>query len=137
MSSAHGIVCTSLHVAPGQRIAVKGDIPPGAKGFVINLGKNRDDLLLHFNPRFDCHGDLRTIVCNSKNKGQWGTERRETNFPFQEGSSAEVFFTHDKKEVTITLPGNYQFKIPNDPAFEGIEFACVEGDFIFKGFSLA
>ncbi|XP_053111910.1 galectin-1 [Hemicordylus capensis] len=132
-----GIICTSLQVAPGQRISVKGDIPPGAKSFVINLGKNKDDLLIHFNARFDIHGDVRTIVCNSKNKGQWGKEHRETNFPFQEGSSAEVLFSHDKSEVTVTLPGHHQFKLPNAAGFEGIEYICLEGDIAFKGISLA
>ncbi|KAJ7330114.1 hypothetical protein JRQ81_016288 [Phrynocephalus forsythii] len=132
-----GIVCTNLRVAPGQRFSVKGEIPPGCKSFVINLGKSKDDLILHFNPRFDAHGDIKTIVCNSKSKGQWGKEHRETNFPFQEGNSVEVFFTHDKNEVTITLPGNHQFKVPNSAASEGIEYACVEGDFILKGISLA
>ncbi|XP_042325104.1 galectin-1 [Sceloporus undulatus] len=132
-----GIVCTSLRIAPGQRISVKGDVPSGAKSFVVNLGKSKDDLILHFNARFDAHGDIRTIVCNSKSKGKWGTEHRETNFPFQEGSSAEVFFAHDKNEVTITLPGNHQFKVPNASGSEGIEFACVEGDIAFKGLSIA
>ncbi|XP_063164490.1 galectin-1 [Candoia aspera] len=132
-----GIVCTNLHIAPGQRVAVKGDVLPGAKSFAINLGKTQDHLLIHLNARFDIHGDVRTIVCNSKNKGQWGKELRETNFPFQEGSSAEVIFTHDKKEVTVTLPGNHQFKFPNENGLEIIEFICTEGDLNFKGISLA
>ncbi|XP_020643411.2 galectin-1 [Pogona vitticeps] len=131
-----GIVCTNLLVAPGQRFSVKGDIPSGAKSFVVNLGKSKDDLMLHFNARFDAHGDIKTIVCNSKSKGQWGKEHRESNFPFQEGSTTEVFFTHDKNELTVTLPGNHQFKVPNSAALEGIEYACVEGDINFKGISL-
>nr|XP_056703147.1 galectin-1-like [Euleptes europaea] len=131
-----GITCTNLRIAPGQRIAVKGDIPAGAKSFVINLGKKDDDITMHFNPRFDAHGDIRTIVCNSKTGGQWGKEHRESNFPFQEGSVAEIIFSHDKNEVTVTLPGNQQFKVPNSSGHEGIEYICVDGDIVFKGVSL-
>ncbi|KAJ6658995.1 hypothetical protein lerEdw1_019632 [Lerista edwardsae] len=132
-----GITCNNLQVTPGQRVTVKGDVLPAAKSFVINLGKSAEELLLHFNARFDIHGDVRTIVCNSKNKGQWGKEHREPNFPFQEGSPAEVSFVHDKKDVTITLPGNLMFKVPNEPGFEGIQYICTDGDFTFKGLSLA
>ncbi|XP_003220996.1 galectin-1 [Anolis carolinensis] len=132
-----GFLCTNLNIPPGRRIAMKGNLSAGAKSFVVNLGKNKDDFILHFNGRFDAHGDTRTIVCNSKSKGQWGTELRESHFPFQEGSPAELFFTHDKKEVTITLPGNHQFKFPNALAAEGIEFICVEGDIDVTGISFA
>ncbi|XP_066490129.1 galectin-1 [Tiliqua scincoides] len=132
-----GVTCSNLQLKPGQRVAVKGDVQQGAKSFVINLGKNKDDLLLHFNARFDIHGDVRTIVCNSKNKGQWGKEHRESNFPFQEGSPTEVAFVHDKKETTITLPGNITFKVPNETGFEGIDFVCTDGDIAFKGLTLA
>uniref|UniRef100_A0A098M000 Galectin n=1 Tax=Hypsiglena sp. JMG-2014 TaxID=1550645 RepID=A0A098M000_9SAUR len=132
-----GIVCTSLSITPGQRITMKGDILSGCKSFAINLGKDKDNLLLHLNARFEAHGDIRTIVCNSRNKGQWGKELRESNFPFQEGGTFELSFLHDKKEVTITLPGNHQFKFPNDAGLETIEFICTEGEMNFKSISLS
>ncbi|XP_048358436.1 galectin-1 [Sphaerodactylus townsendi] len=131
-----GITCTNVRVAPGQRIAIKGDIPAGAKSFVVNLGKKDDQLILHFNPRFDAHGDVRTIVCNNKSGSQWGKEQRENTFPFQEGSVAEIIFSHDKNEVTVTLPGNHQFKFPNSAGHEGIEYICVDGDIGFRGITL-
>lgn len=58
--------------------------------FVLNLGKDSNNLCLHFNPRFNAHGDANTIVCNSKENGTWGTEQREPAFPFQPGSITEV-----------------------------------------------
>lgn len=58
--------------------------------FVLNLGKDSNNLCLHFNPRFNAHGDANTIVCNSKDDGTWGTEHREPAFPFQPGSITEV-----------------------------------------------
>lgn len=57
---------------------------------MLNLGKDSNNVCLHFNPRFDIHGDINTIVCNSKDGGAWGTEQRESVFPFQPGSVAEV-----------------------------------------------
>ncbi|KAG8138172.1 hypothetical protein E2320_004092 [Naja naja] len=131
-----GIVCTSLSIKPGQKVAVKGDIQSGCDSFVINLGKDQDNLALHFNARFNAHGDVRTIVCNSRNKGQWGKELRESNFPFQEGETIEVVFTHDKKEMNITLPGGHQFKFPNETGLENIEFICTEGGLNFRSLSL-
>lgn len=58
--------------------------------FVMNLGKDATLLGLHFNPRFDAHGDVNTIVCNSKKVEEWGAEHREAVFPFQKGGTAEV-----------------------------------------------
>uniref|UniRef100_A0A8D0H0T9 Galectin n=1 Tax=Sphenodon punctatus TaxID=8508 RepID=A0A8D0H0T9_SPHPU len=127
-----GVVCTNMGIKPGQRFGVKGDIAPGAKSFVLNLGKDANNLALHFNPRFDAHGDVRTIVCNSKKGEEWGAEHRESQFPFQEGSSVEVFFTHNKDAVTVTLPGNHHFKVPNALALPSIDYMAAEGDFKIK-----
>lgn len=56
----------------------------------MNVGKDSSTLMLHFNPRFDCHGDVNTIVCNSKEDGTWGEEDRKADFPFQHGDKIEV-----------------------------------------------
>lgn len=56
----------------------------------MNVGKDSNTLMLHFNPRFDCHGDVNTIVCNSKEDGVWGEEDRKADFPFQHGDKIEV-----------------------------------------------
>lgn len=58
--------------------------------FAVNVGKDSNTLMLHFNPRFDCHGDVNTIVCNSKEGGMWGEEDRKADFPFQHGDKVEV-----------------------------------------------
>lgn len=56
----------------------------------MNVGKDSSTLMLHFNPRFDCHGDVNTVVCNSKEDGMWGEEDRKADFPFQHGDKVEV-----------------------------------------------
>ncbi|NWS93305.1 LEG6 protein, partial [Toxostoma redivivum] len=85
-----GLVVTQLDVVPGECIKVKGKIEDDAQGFAVNVGKDSYTLMLHFNPRFDCHGDVNTIVCNSKEDGTWGEEDRKADFPFQQGDKIEV-----------------------------------------------
>ena len=57
---------------------------------MLNLGKDSNNLCLHFNPRFDMHGDINTIVCNGKDGEAWGAEQRGSASPFQPGSVVEV-----------------------------------------------
>ncbi|XP_053107687.1 16 kDa beta-galactoside-binding lectin-like isoform X2 [Hemicordylus capensis] len=84
------MTATGLKIQPGEGLEVKGKILPDAKDFAVNLGKDCDNLVLHFNPRFDNHGDVNTIVCNSKQDGAWGEEERDASFPFQQGEKAQV-----------------------------------------------
>ncbi|XP_042699499.2 galectin-1 isoform X1 [Chrysemys picta bellii] len=131
-----GLVCSNMGLKAGKRIGVKGEISAGAKSFVLNLGKDQANIVLHFNARFDIHGDVRTIVCNSMDKGEWGAEQRESAFPFQEGTNVEIFITHDPSNLTITLPNNHQFKFPNRLGLQVIDFLNAEGDFIIKSIQL-
>ncbi|XP_023574713.1 galectin-1 [Octodon degus] len=87
---ACGLVASNLNLKPGECLRVRGEVAPEAKSFVLNLGKDSNNLCLHFNPRFNAHGDTNTIVCNSKDGGAWGAEHREPAFPFQPGSVVEA-----------------------------------------------
>nr|XP_006118988.1 galectin-1 [Pelodiscus sinensis] len=131
-----GLVCTNIGLKAGKRVGVKGEISAGAKSFVLNLGKDPSSIVLHFNARFDVHGDVRTIVCNSKDKGEWGAEQRESAFPFQEGSQVEIFITHDMSNLTIDLPNHHQFKFPNRLGLKTIDYMNAEGDFTIKSVHL-
>ncbi|CAI9604007.1 unnamed protein product, partial [Staurois parvus] len=57
----------------GHSVEVEGFIPEGSKRFVINMGKDNNNLVVHFEPRFDFNGDKDKIVLNS----QAGTESGE------------------------------------------------------------
>lgn len=103
-----------------------------AKSFVLNLGKDSNNLCLHFNPRFNAHGDANTIVCNTKEDGTWGTEHREPAFPFQPGSITEVCITFDQADLTIKLPDGHEFKFPNRLNMEAINYMAADGDFKIK-----
>ncbi|XP_049627686.1 galectin-1 isoform X2 [Suncus etruscus] len=129
---ACGLVASNLNLKPGECLRVMGQVSPDAKSFVLNLGKDGDNLCLHFNPRFDAHGDANTIVCNSKDGGAWGAEQRETAFPFLPGSVAEVCITFGKEELTVTLPDGYSFKFPNRLSLDAISYMATDGDFKIK-----
>nr|4Y24_A Chain A, Galectin-1 [Homo sapiens]4Y24_B Chain B, Galectin-1 [Homo sapiens] len=127
-----GLVASNLNLKPGECLRVRGEVAPDAKSFVLNLGKDSNNLCLHFNPRFNAHGDANTIVCNSKDGGAWGTEQREAVFPFQPGSVAEVCITFDQANLTVKLPDGYEFKFPNRLNLEAINYMAADGDFKIK-----
>lgn len=130
--STQGLVASNLNLKPGECLKVRGEVAPDAKSFVLNLGKDSNNLCLHFNPRFNAHGDANTIVCNSKDDGTWGTEQRETAFPFQPGSITEVCITFDQADLTIKLPDGHEFKFPNRLNMEAINYMAADGDFKIK-----
>ncbi|XP_035395833.1 16 kDa beta-galactoside-binding lectin isoform X1 [Cygnus atratus] len=121
-----GLVVTQLDVEPGECIKVKGKILSDAKGFAVNVGKDSGTLVLHFNPRFDCHGDVNTVVCNSKEDGMWGEEDRKADFPFQHGDKIEICISFDATEVKVKLP-EAEFEFPNRLGMEKIQYLAVEG----------
>lgn len=55
--------------------------------FQIDLGADKDNLALHFNPRFK---DETAIICNSKHDSVWGDEERHDN-PFHPGATVKVW----------------------------------------------
>ncbi|XP_066217351.1 galectin-1 [Saccopteryx leptura] len=130
---ASGLVANNLNLKPGDCLRVRGEVAPDAKSFVLNLGKDGNNVGLHFNPRFNVYGDINTIVCNSKNDGTWGTEQRESDFPFQPGTVTEVCISLDQADLTIKLPDDYTFKFPNRLNLEAVDYLAVEGDFKIKG----
>ncbi|XP_016078749.1 PREDICTED: galectin-1 [Miniopterus natalensis] len=129
---ACGLVASNLNLKPGECLRVRGEVAPDAKSFVLNLGKDDNNVCLHFNPRFNIHGDINIIVCNSKNSGAWGTEQRESVFPFQPGSVTEVCISFDQADMIIKLSDGYTFKFPNRLNLEVINYLAAEGDLKIK-----
>uniref|UniRef100_A0A7N5K2I6 Galectin n=1 Tax=Ailuropoda melanoleuca TaxID=9646 RepID=A0A7N5K2I6_AILME len=107
------MVVSNLNLKPGKCVDIKGHVPEDSKGFAINLGKDSSAIALHFNPRFDHHGDVNTIVCNSKDAVGWGQEQRETAFPFKRGQKTQICIHFDKEQLTIKLEDGQEMKFPN------------------------
>ncbi|KAM9228975.1 galectin-1 [Dugong dugon] len=129
---ACGLVASNVNLKPGECLRMRGEVAPDAKSFALNLGKDSNNLCLHFNPRFNAHGDVNIIVCNSKDGGAWGAEQRESAFPFQPGSVTEVCISFEEADLSIKLPDGYTFKFPNRLNLEAINYLEVEGDFKVK-----
>ncbi|XP_010611577.1 galectin-1 isoform X1 [Fukomys damarensis] len=128
VSSAQGLVASNLNLKPGECLRVRGEVAPDAKSFVLNLGKDNNNLCLHFNPRFNAHGDTNTIVCNSKDGGAWGAEHREPGG----GRGLEICVSFDQTDLTIKLPDGHEFKFPNRLNLEAINYLAADGDFKIK-----
>ncbi|XP_054430465.1 galectin-1-like [Pteronotus mesoamericanus] len=133
--SAQGMFVSNMNLKLRELLRVQVEVAPDAKGFRLNLGKDVDNLCLHFNPRFQQHGDVNTIVCNSKKAGVWDREHRESAFPFQLGSVVEVCIAFDKAEMTIKLPDGHTFKFPNRLNMETIDYMAIDGDIKIKSVS--
>ncbi|XP_077157230.1 16 kDa beta-galactoside-binding lectin-like [Paroedura picta] len=127
-----GLTATQLKLQAGESIQVKGKVLPDAKGFAVNLGQDVDNLVLHFNPRFDLHGDVNTIVLNSREDGEWGEELRESHFPFQQGEKAEVTIFFDASELKVKLADGHEISFPNRKGVETIHYINIQGDFKIK-----
>ncbi|XP_069824749.1 galectin-1-like [Dendropsophus ebraccatus] len=125
--AADGVVLKNLDLKPGHCVEIKGFIPPDCKGFAVNLGENGSNYILHFNARFDLHGDIQKIVCNSKEANAWGTEQREDVFPFQQGSETTICFEYQTDKVIVKLSSGDQVSFPVRMALPAISFVSLEG----------
>ncbi|XP_012880403.1 PREDICTED: galectin-2 [Dipodomys ordii] len=100
---------TNMDMKPGTTLKLKGRIASDASSFTINLGQDKNQLDLHFNPRFS----ESTIVCNSFSGGSWGPEQRDSNLCFSPGSEVKITVAFQKDEFKVTLPDGYQLTFPN------------------------
>ncbi|XP_040214659.1 galectin-1-like isoform X2 [Rana temporaria] len=111
---------------PGFRVEVEGFIPHGCKRFNINLGKDSNNLVIHFDVRFDHQGDQGKIVLNTMKDGAWGKEQKEGFFPFQAGSDTKISFTFENDKIIIKLPSGSHLSFPIRFPITDITFVSVE-----------
>ncbi|PIO12619.1 hypothetical protein AB205_0011700 [Aquarana catesbeiana] len=93
--------------------------------FFINLGTDENNLVIHFDARFDFKGDKRTIVLNSMKDGVYGAELRETAFPFQAGTDTMVCFQFEEDKIIIQLPTGKPFSFPLRFPIEEISYLAI------------
>ncbi|XP_015669794.1 galectin-1-like [Protobothrops mucrosquamatus] len=122
----------NMKIRSGDCIKVKAKIEIDAESFAINLGLNESELVLHYNPRFESRGDVRTVICNSKSCGEWGMEVREAAFPFQQGEEFKLFVCFDAKEVTVKMLKGEEMKFPNRLKLDTMEYFSIIGDVRIK-----
>ncbi|XP_067229610.1 lectin, galactoside-binding, soluble, 2b [Chanodichthys erythropterus] len=111
----------------GMEMKISGKIKSGCQSFSINIGHDSDAIALHFNPRFNEHGDINTIVCNS-NQGGWGSEIREPCFPFVQGEEFKLSITFNNDTFYIKLPEGTMMSFPNRFGDDVFKHMHVKGD---------
>ncbi|CAJ0968721.1 unnamed protein product [Ranitomeya imitator] len=83
--------CTSFHrgISDGTVVIINGSILPTADRLAVNFQCgpcDTDDIAFHFNPRFD----QKTVVCNTMQNKNWGTEEVKSELPFYWGLPFEL-----------------------------------------------
>ncbi|XP_048056778.1 lectin, galactoside-binding, soluble, 2b [Megalobrama amblycephala] len=111
----------------GMEMKISGKIKPGCVSFSINIGHDTDAIALHFNPRFNEHGDTNTIVCNSK-QGGWGSEVREPCFPFVQDEEFKLAITFNNDTFYVKLPEGTMMSFPNRFGDDVFKHMHVKGD---------
>ncbi|KAL4658086.1 beta-galactoside-binding lectin-like [Arapaima gigas] len=123
-----GLFVKNMSFKVGQTLTITGVPKPDATNFAVNIGHGEDNIALHLNPRFDAHGDQRTIVCNSFQEGNWCEEHREGGFPFQQGEEFKIMITFSNQEFQVTLPDGSVIQFPNRPGDEKYQYIHFEGE---------
>lgn len=91
----------------GLQITVNGIVHQSSKTrFAVNFqtGQSDQDIAFHFNPRFEDGG---YVVCNTKQRGSWGTEERKMQMPFQKGDPFKLRFLVQSGGFQVTVNGNF------------------------------
>ncbi|XP_070613022.1 16 kDa beta-galactoside-binding lectin-like [Erythrolamprus reginae] len=127
-----GVTATEFQLYPGESLVVKGTILSESKEFEINLGKDCNNLVLHFNARFDCKGDWHTVVCNSRQGGDWEQEERPHDFPFHDNCAVEITFSFTEADIRVKMEGSEEIVFPNRLGLKVIDYLGVQGDFRIK-----
>ncbi|XP_072506704.1 galectin-1-like [Notamacropus eugenii] len=118
-----------LNIQPGMCVKIKGNILHNASGFKINLGKDEENIALHFNPRFNfLHGPSITVF-SSKKEGVWDMEKRETVFPFRKNMTAEVSITFEGEQFRVRINDDHEVSFPNCLDLKQLDLLAVNGDF--------
>ncbi|MGH0181810.1 UNVERIFIED_CONTAM: hypothetical protein FKN15_023448 [Acipenser sinensis] len=96
--------------------------------FCIDMGKDSNEMALHFNPRFHDDAAGTVIVCNSKRGGCWGSEQRDPNFPFEKGATIKLTVRVLGNCFEIELPNEHIVTFPNHLSLDKITYIRVKGD---------
>ncbi|KAJ8256624.1 hypothetical protein COCON_G00187760 [Conger conger] len=91
---------------PGMSLYFEGTVHTETKRFTINLESGDDDILLHFNPRFE--PDI--LVMNTKANG-WQKDEKE-DCPFQRGKDFQLLIkvTSEAYEIIVNGSNVYTYK---------------------------
>ncbi|KAF6094590.1 galectin 9 [Phyllostomus discolor] len=119
----------SIHggLQEGLQITVTGIVHQSSETrFAVNFqtGFSDQDIAFHFNPRFEEGG---YVVCNTRQRGTWGTEERKMQMPFQRGNPFELCFLVQSKEFQVMVNGDFFTQYIHRVPFHKVDAISVTG----------
>ncbi|KAJ7303970.1 hypothetical protein JRQ81_011485 [Phrynocephalus forsythii] len=112
-------------LSEGKSVIIQGQIWAAVKSFAVNLVCLNGDIAFHFNPRFN---EGRVVVCNTKEKGRWGSEERTFNMPFQPGVYFEMIVHVRSHCYQVSLNGNHFLEYRHRLPFHLVQNLQINGD---------
>nr|XP_046272173.1 beta-galactoside-binding lectin-like [Scatophagus argus] len=123
-----GMIIKNMSFKVGQIMTIVGVVKPEASSFAVNIGPDDQEITMHINPRFNAHGDVNTVVCNSYQGGTWCEEVREGSFPFQQGEEFKILIEFTPTEFVVTLSDGSKIHFPNRIGAEKYSVINFDGD---------
>uniref|UniRef100_A0A8C0NBU4 Galectin n=1 Tax=Canis lupus familiaris TaxID=9615 RepID=A0A8C0NBU4_CANLF len=111
----------------GLKITINGTILYcNGTRFAVNFhsGHSDSDIAFHFNPRFEEGG---YVVCNTKQKGSWGSEERKMHMPFQMGNPFELCFMVNSCDFKVTVNGSHFTQYSHRVPFHYVDTLSITG----------
>ncbi|XP_064201746.1 galactose-binding lectin l-1-like isoform X3 [Anguilla rostrata] len=116
----------------GMELKVTGVTKPCCSRFSINVGHSKENIALHFNPRFHYGGDQEVTVINSCKDGCWQEEVKEKYFPFRLRMEFEVTIIFADDKFYINQHNGHVVQFPNRPGDKEYDYIWIEGDVTVK-----
>uniref|UniRef100_A0AC35TVN2 Galectin n=1 Tax=Rhabditophanes sp. KR3021 TaxID=114890 RepID=A0AC35TVN2_9BILA len=108
-----------------QHIRLIGQSHKGAKQFKVDFNNSSNDIIFHFNVRFN----EKAVVRNSCINGVWQKEERaEKEFPFHHGAIFTLDFIAHPDHVEVKKDGEHFIKFVYRDNYHNVVSMDVDGD---------
>ncbi|XP_066437216.1 galectin-4-like isoform X1 [Eleutherodactylus coqui] len=112
-------------IAEGKRVTIQGQAHSNPKRFAVNFICYNNDIAFHFNPRFD---EKNVIVCNTMQGGNWGSEERRQNMPFQQNTYFDIAIMVMGHAFQVTVNGQHLLEYRHRVPYQNIQSLQISGD---------
>uniref|UniRef100_A0A671WLA6 Galectin n=1 Tax=Sparus aurata TaxID=8175 RepID=A0A671WLA6_SPAAU len=123
-----GMIIKNMSFKVGQTLTIVGVSKPDATNFAVNIGPDDQDITMHFNARFNAHGDENAVVCNSYQGGSWCEEVRDGGFPFVLGEEFKLVIEFTPTEFLVNLSDGSTVHFPNRIGAEKYSVISFDGE---------
>ncbi|XP_059204609.1 beta-galactoside-binding lectin-like isoform X2 [Centropristis striata] len=131
-----GMIIKNMSFKVGQTMTLVGVPKPDATEFAVNIGPDEQEITMHFNARFNAHGDENAVVCNSYQGGTWCEEVRDGGFPFRQGEEFKVVIEFTPTDFIVTLSDGSAINFPNRVGAEKYTHINFDGEVRITSFEI-